>query len=297
MPTKSLYIAAALLTAATLSAAVAHADHDSEKRKIYNKYEIVSFGETQSFIQTWGRILEGAGEWFGANHDDKSVYEKRFETLKFHWDDVRKKFKDNGVDTKKEPIYFGMIEWTPKDSLTGLPQDHKIQFYVAARKKKGKGSRPDLTEPVEAPQGVRKARPNQRWRFVDTPTRGEYIIEWYDPEAGNWGDKALSADATGNVEVSSLKKKSPAQRWLLVSAGRESCLIVSEATKQVLDYHGKGDRKFRADTTSKVGDNGRYGQLWLVVETPTEGELGLWNPHAKRYLGYNTQTGVVECQE
>src|SRR6476660_3262193 len=106
MAYKTLAFMATALVVVALHPTITRADHDSEKHKIYEKYEIVSFGQTQSFVQTHLRILEGIGEYFGFDLDNKSVYEKRYESLKLHWDDVRKKFKENNVDTKKEPIYF-----------------------------------------------------------------------------------------------------------------------------------------------------------------------------------------------
>jgi hypothetical protein len=42
--------------------------------------------------------------------------------------------KDKGIDPKKETLYFGMIDWVTKNGI-GIPTDHYVQFYVAARKK------------------------------------------------------------------------------------------------------------------------------------------------------------------
>lgn len=132
------------------------ASHDSEKERIYAKFEIVSFGQTQSFTKTCVRIFEGIGEWFGYDLDDKSVYEKRYEALKLHWDDARAKFRKHDVDTKSEPIYFGYIDWVKKQEIPppfpGAPDppdvvtDHYIQFYVAARKRRKVVELPDTAK-------------------------------------------------------------------------------------------------------------------------------------------------------
>jgi len=79
------------------------------------------------------------------SHDGVSVYEKRYKTLKLHCDDAKKKFKEAGVDWKKDTVYFGMIDWWAKSSFLGqkFTSDHKIQFYVAAKKKRNDGGSSD----------------------------------------------------------------------------------------------------------------------------------------------------------
>ena len=84
-----------------------------------------------------------AGE--GTSKESLEVYKKRYKELKDHWDDAEKKLKENNVDTNREPIYFGFIQWVEQKEIDGLPrlpglsgkvevpEDHFIQFYVAAR--------------------------------------------------------------------------------------------------------------------------------------------------------------------
>lgn len=151
----------------------------------------------------------------------------------------------------------------------------------------------DLAKGRERPDGVHKPASNQRWRFVDTPTRGEYIIESL---ASMEGRLALEYSTTGKVVVGKFDAKKASQRWLLEDAGAGTRLIVCERTRSVLDYYGRGSQKYCACVTTREGKGGKFGQKWMILKTPTKGEIGLWNPYAKEYLGYDKQKGVVVGQ-
>ncbi len=216
------------------------ADHDSEKSKISKKYEVVSWGDSQRLTDNLvrvGKAIAGGGTSEGS----LDVYRQRYRELKSHWNDADEKFKKKGVDTKNEPVYFGFIEWVQKStipvpSIPGVPKppkivtDHFIQFYVAARKKNGADSSQtvELLEPNSAPDGVRKARPNQRWRFHHTPTKGEYIVEWYDSAKDGWSNMALDNNSDGAVVLATLSKKSGTQRWQIEDAG-DGCRVITES--------------------------------------------------------------------
>jgi hypothetical protein len=99
---------------------------ESEQERIKRKYDVVAWGKKQSLIDNIGRIIDAVE----SKGTDWTVYERRYKDLEFHWNEM----KDKGIDPKKETLYFGMIDWVTKNGI-GIPTDHYVQFYVAARKK------------------------------------------------------------------------------------------------------------------------------------------------------------------
>lgn len=285
----------------------AGASHESEKTKIYNKFEVVSFGPSERLTDNLWRIYKAcAGN--GTSKDSLEVYKKRYKELKSHWDDAEKKFKENKVDTNSEPVYVGFIDWVQKSEvLPGAPQvptDHFIQFYVAARKQdKNKDDDPavetgaKVLRPISLPEGVAKSLANQRWRFIDTTSKGEYIVEWFDPAKDAWSNLALDYDTQAAVVLKPLDKSAARQRWLIEEAGDNTRLLVSVRSKEVLDYVGDGEQKYSSNLKKRLGNHGRFGQKWMIMKTPTRDEIGLWNTHAKRYLGVNLEKKSVACEE
>lgn len=260
------------------------ADQDSEKRRIKKRYEVVSFGQRQSFVATLGRTAEGALEWYGFDLDDKSVYEKRYEALKLHWDDVRKKFRENNVDTKTEPIYIGYIDWVHKEF--GVVVDHYIQFYVAARKRKKSNEAYDVNLQAQAGE---HGGTGQRWMLIPTSDDNVFLIKnlrlWRDWKADKPPARDMVLDYVSdggfdvNLQPQSGDDGASGQRWIIVPTDQDGVVLIknfrthrdwrrdqSPSKDMVLDYTRSGSH-FDVNLQPQVGEHGGSGQRWRLIST------------------------------
>ena len=268
---RSLFVALAF-GVAVIGSSDALADKRSEQRKIRNRFEVVSFSKTQSFVQTILRIFEGAAETYGVDPDGVSAYEKRYRDLKLHWDDAKEKFKKEGVDWKKDTIYFGYIDWIEKENIAGVkvPVDHKIQFYVAARKRHNTSRHPLQKHIACFKKRANKSR-KQRWELYDVDNH-QHAIQ-------NVRDRESLLDYAGSGEPYQValfkevdaEKANRAQRWLflepktkrVVGDVKEGKYIIKNVRSgKVLDY--AGDQVSLMDLEK---DKTSRAQVWQLRKT------------------------------
>lgn len=252
-------VLAFLVLQTVASSALAESNGQKKKRAVEKKYEVVAWGPKQRLTENLRRTYDACtGSTF-------EVAAKRYKEVKEHYDEVVKKFHEHNVDWKKEPTYFDVIEWTSYDSITGLPSDHWIRFYVAARKR-GNSSAPK--RPVAYLEQRTDRNRAQQWELYDVGNR-QHAIQ-------NVRKREFLLDYTGNgnpfrvalFEQKVAERANMAQRWLFldprskkaVSSVKQGDYVIQNARSgKVLDYDD--DRIVLTDLTR---GNTNRAQIWRL---------------------------------